>query len=140
MGRRTSTTGYRLSRTTRASMLVTVFCALTLVMPARSLHAESILIRFQDGVLCDKADQVESIVAQHGKMPLRDVLVALNDKTGKISCGMVRQPVMLYMEPLRVVNTDGKKFMIIKLTTLRGAVQYAWRPMGSDEQEDGQSV
>lgn len=140
MGRRTSTTRNETSETIGAAILTTVIVALALIMQIGAARAEGMLIKFQDGVLCDEADQVERIVAQHGKVPLRDVLVALNDTTGKVSCGMVRKPLMLFMEPLRVVDTGGKKFMIVKLTTLRGTIQFAWRPMSVDEDDKGESV
>ncbi|MGI9407188.1 MAG: hypothetical protein ACR2O4_12535, partial [Hyphomicrobiaceae bacterium] len=103
--------------------------ALTFVLHMGTARAEGIVIRFQDGVLCDTAEQIENIVSQYGEKPLKDVLVALNDKTGKVSCGMVRRPVFLVMEPLRVVGSPVGKLIIIKLTAFTGLVQYAWRPM-----------
>jgi hypothetical protein len=99
------------------------------------------LIKFQNGVLCDKATQIERIVSQFEARPLQDVLIALNDSTGKVSCGMIRKPMHFYMEPVQLVKVGNNKFLIIKLTSFRGIVQYAWRPMGGAKGDDnGQSI
>jgi len=103
-------------------------------------HAEGMLIMFQNGVLCDEAIQVERIVSQFENKALKDVLVALNSSTGEISCGMIRRPVHFYMEPDRVVTVGEKKFLIIRLTSLRGLVQYAWRRLGEASDDGGQNV
>lgn len=100
--------------------------ALTILTSFGEAQAEGMLVEFQRGLLCDEVGQVEEIVSQFGHTPLGDVLVSLNERTGKISCGVVMKPMFLLMEPLRVVSTPAGKMVIVKLTDPTGGrVQYA---------------
>ncbi|MGI9407082.1 MAG: hypothetical protein ACR2O4_11990 [Hyphomicrobiaceae bacterium] len=112
---------------------------LTALMTSGQAQAEPMLIKFHEGVLCDKADQVEEVISQYGQKPLKAVLVALNARTGKTSCGMVSKPALLVMESQKVVATPGGKMVIVKLTARSGMVQYTWRALGSSK-EDGQAI
>ena len=112
---------------------VAAISALTILTSVGEAQAEGILVQFQRGVLCDEAGQIEEIISQYGDRPLKDVLISLNERTGKLSCGMVLNPVLMRMTPLRIVATPVGNMIIVKLTDVSGRAQFTWRPMGSFE-------
>ena len=118
-----------------------VTLALTLFISSGKSHAEGMLIKFEYGIMCDESGQIEEIISQYGQKPLQEVLVAVNERTGKVSCGVVRNPVLLVMEPVRVIGTPAGRMLIVKLTAINGLIQYAWRPIGktagAEEEEAG---
>ena len=87
------------------------------------------VIRFQQGVLCDEAGQIAEILSQFGQGTLQGVLETVNKRTGKVSCGVVKKPIVWLMEPLSIVSTPGGKMAIVRLTSRTGIVQYAWRKL-----------
>ena len=109
--------------------------ALLLTFSSSQGEAKSfqIAVKFQNGVLCDKVTQIEEIVSQYGQIPLNAALDKINARTGKISCGVVKKPMVWLMEPLRIVATPGGKLAIVKLTSRSGFVQYAWRERQNHE-------
>ena len=84
---------------------VAAISALTILTGVGEARAEGVLVHFQQGVLCDEAGQIEEIISQYGDRPLKDVLISLNERTGKLSCGMVLNSVLIRMTPLRIVAT-----------------------------------
>ncbi|MEL6288079.1 MAG: hypothetical protein AAFQ35_04790 [Pseudomonadota bacterium] len=89
------------------------------------------MVTFTSGVLCDTADQMAEIISHFGKRSLQAVIVELNARTRRRSCGLVRGGrVKVRIEPHRIVSSPGGKMLIVRLTTGAGEVQYTWRRLG----------
>ena len=97
------------------------------------VRAQGVVVVIEQGIVCDRAEQIAKIVSQYGQKPLQQVVDSLNQSTGKRSCGIIQKRMVLMAEPVRIVDTPIGQMKIMKLTTYAGHVQYAWEEFNAQK-------